>query len=110
MRRFLMKVTSWLQRDSYKSLVGRLRGLKLDYGRGFTSDLIQGPERSTLTIRSCFYRDIFDAEEVTQLTAACCCNQDKVWLEGAPREGVASGLESSMANGDQECCFYVEKM
>ena len=104
-----MKVTSWLQRDNYKSLVSRLRGLKLDYGRGFTSDLIQSPQYSSLTITSCFYKNLFDAEEVPQLTAACCCSQDKVWLEGAPKKGVAAGLISSMAYGDKECCFFVQK-
>ncbi|KAL4513196.1 hypothetical protein Ndes2437B_g09181 [Nannochloris sp. 'desiccata'] len=79
---FTMKMVAWLQRDSYTSLVNRLRALKIDYGKGFTTEIKQGPEHSSLRISSCFYRNIFELEEVPQLTSACCCSQDRVWLEG----------------------------
>jgi L-2-amino-thiazoline-4-carboxylic acid hydrolase len=105
-----MKMVAWLQRDSYKSLSNRLRALKLDYGKGFTTELLQGPDKSVLKISSCFYKTIFEVEDVPQLTAACCCSQDRVWLEGAPRKGVNAGLESSMAQGHPCCRFVVEKI
>lgn len=105
----MMKMVAWLQRDSYTSLVNRLRALKLDYGRGFKTDLVKGPKKSSLTVTSCFYQNIFEIEGVPQLTAACCCSQDRVWLEGAPRKGVNAGLESCIAQGDGCCKFIVEK-
>jgi hypothetical protein len=105
----MMKMVAWLQRDSYISLVNRLRALKLDYGKGFSTDLIQGPEQSSLTVSSCFYQALFELEEVPQLTSACCCSQDRVWLEGAPRKGVNAGLESSLAQGDGCCRYVVQK-
>lgn len=108
-RRFLMKMVAWLQQDSYISLVNRLRALKIDYGKGFTTELTQGPEQSLLKISSCFYQTIFQREEVPQLTSACCCSQDRVWLEGAPRTRVYAGLESSIAQGDTCCKFLVKR-
>lgn len=105
----MMKMVAWLQRDSYISLVNRLKALEIDYGKGFTTELTQGPEQSSLRISSCFYQTIFDLEEVPQLTSACCCSQDRIWLEGAPRRKVVSGLESSIAHGDDCCLFLVEK-
>ena len=105
-----MKLVAWLQRDPYAALSSRLRALPLDYGRGFESELVAGPTRSTLTVTSCFYQRLFEAEGAGQLTACCCCSQDRVWLEGAPRKGVASGLESCIAQGDPRCRYFVEKV
>jgi len=105
----MMKMVAWLQRDSYTSLVNRLRALEIDYGKGFKTEFTHGPEQSSLQISSCFYHTIFELEEVPQLTSACCCSQDRVWLEGAPRRKVISGLESSIAQGDACCLFLVKK-
>ena len=77
--------------------------------KGLQANLIQGPEESILTVSSCFYKNFFDIEDVPQLTAACCCSQDRVWLEGAPRKGVNAGLESCMAQGDASCKFFVSQ-
>ena len=104
-----MKMVAWIQRDSYTSLVNRLRALKLDYGKGFDTELKQHPTRSSLIIYSCFYHRLFESEDVPQLTLACCCSQDRVWLEGAPRKGVNAGLERCIAQGDPCCTFFVEK-
>jgi hypothetical protein len=106
---FMMKMVAWMQRDGYNALVNRLRALKVDYGKGFITELEQGPTRSSLLITSCFYHTVFELEDVPQLTAACCCSQDKVWLEGVKRKGVVAGLEDSIAQGDGCCRFYVEK-
>lgn len=44
MLRFMLKATKWLHRDGYAALAARLRGLQLDMGRGFATQLQQGPE------------------------------------------------------------------
>ena len=110
---FLMRMASWLQRDPYASLVSRLRGLKLDYGLGFASTLHivdQPHHQASLTIAKCFYREIFEEENVVQLARCCCCSVDRVWLEGAKLNHVFAGLVDSMASGDKKCCFVVKKI
>jgi len=108
-RRFLMKVTRWLIRDPYSSLTRRLQGLKVDYGPRFDTELAIGPKESTLVVESCFYKRLFDKEGHPQLTACCCCSQDKFWLDAVPHRGIRAGLASSMARGDDACRFYVAK-
>jgi hypothetical protein len=104
-----MKATSWLQRDSYATLVRRLQGLALDYGNSFVTELARGPNTSSLKVHSCLYQQVFEAEGLPQLTSCCCCTQDRVWLEGATLKGVHAGLQSSIADGDSVCCFVVHK-
>lgn len=104
-----MRMVGWIQRDHYSALLSRLRGLRLDYGRAFETDLSLGPNASSLTVTSCFYRNLFEAESQPQLTACCCCSQDRVWLERAPQRGVSAKLVSSMAEGGERCCFLVAK-
>lgn len=106
----LMKLTSWLQRDPYGTMVTRLRGLSLDYGKGFTTSLDIGPRRSELVIKSCFYKQLMDSEDTPQLAQCCCCSQDRMWLEEAPHHGVTAGLAQCQALGDSQCCFWVEKV
>eukprot|EP00887_Chlorella_sp_A99_P003566 scaffold7.g3566.t1 len=104
-----LRLTKWMQPDGFAALCARLRGLQADYGAGFGSQLHVGESDAWLTITSCFYRELFEAEGVPQLAAACCCSQDRVWLEGPHYSGVRAGLEESQAAGDPCCCFRVEK-
>lgn len=71
----LSAAASPLGRPSPAPQCNRLRGLQWDYGRGFTSDLALGEREATLTITSCFYHGIFEAEGQPQLTACTCCSQ-----------------------------------
>ena len=59
---FLMHGVKLLQRDGYATLSSRLRGLQLDYGRGFETRLERGEAAAALTISSCFYHRLFAGE------------------------------------------------
>jgi hypothetical protein len=109
--RFLMRVAGWVQRDSYATLAGRLRGLQHDYGPSFETTLAHGAAECSLTVTSCFYHRLFEVEGQPQLLACCCCSQDRVWLEGGglPRRGARAALVASRAQGDTRCCFSVRR-
>lgn len=107
----LMKLASWFQADHFDFLCGRLRGLQMDYGNGFQTQLEQGPLLSKLTVERCLYYEIFTSESAPQLTSCCCCSQDKGWLEAVPgHKGIIAGLLKSRTFGDSTCCFVVQKV
>lgn len=77
----------------------RLRGLQLDMGRGFETELELGSQGASLTVLRCFYHDLFAAEGTPQLTACSCCSQDQVGRgEGWSAEWEA-GVEGLMHGG-----------
>lgn len=128
-----MRMTSFLQRDRYASLVRRLKALRVDYGPAFDTSLQVGEVSSKLTIRSCPYHRIFEIEELPQLLSCCCCSQDAMWFHDEKKPvpvdhkfhdstafvpftphkrqaACAAGLVSSMADGQStECRFVVRK-
>lgn len=77
----LSAAASPLGRPSPAPQCNRLRGLQWDYGRGFTSDLALGEQEASLTITSCFYHGIFEAEGQPQLTACTCCSQVRLLMK-----------------------------
>ncbi|PSC72984.1 hypothetical protein C2E20_3605 [Micractinium conductrix] len=79
--RFLLRATKWMHRDGYAVLASRLRGLQMDLGSSFQTELQRGEVESSLTITRCIYHDIFSAEGKPQLAFTSCCSQDKVWFE-----------------------------
>lgn len=105
-----MKLTSFLHMDHYKTAVGRLRGLYLDYGDAFTRELVTEGDFCTLQIKSCLYHRIFSEEHVPHLTRCCCCSQDRIWLEKSELRNISSGLASSIADGQDVCCYYVRRL
>ena len=107
-----MRAVAVLQRDHYQTLVGRLRGLAADYGPAFDATLAEeaGGGGARLTLRACLYHRLFEAEGLGQLTGACCCSQDRGWLEGASYRGVDAGLRGCIAEGDPACVFTVTRV
>ena len=102
--RFVLLFTS----DAFGSSVRRLKALRLDMGRSFSSSVtvkercafqlflnspLSGPcltctccgyycclhRSAQLDIRSCLYNDILKEEEAGSLLECCCCSQDSVW-------------------------------
>lgn len=107
-----MKFNAWLglPPDGFSMLHRRLAGLQMDYGQAFKSNLTSNDHEVSLTITECLYRDIFQAENVAQLTATTCCSQDRIWIETGQYKGIVSGLVSSQAEGDLQCCFSVVRL
>ena len=104
-----MKVTAWMQRDKYAALVSRLTALERDYGAAFKNEFHSGNRSTSLIIHTCFYKQLYEAEEVPQLLSCSCCSIDRVWLEGAPGAGVTGKLTRSQAAGSNCCQFWIEK-
>eukprot|EP00889_Picochlorum_renovo_P004455 jgi/Picre1/31485/NNA_006837.t1 len=107
---FLLKMTSILHRDAYKTLQGRLRGLQSDYGAGFQTTLACDPNISTLKVHDCLYDRILTKENKRNLLSCCCCSQDKLWLLHTTSGSMCHAeLLSSKAEGDDECTFFVRQ-
>ena len=108
---FLLKATSILHRNMYKTLQRRLRGLQLDYGPGFTPRLKLDSHMSTLRIQSCIYHSIFKAEGKLELLSGTCCQADTFWLDTQKHNSTCvAGLASAKSLGDPECVFFVRKL
>ena len=65
--------------------------------------------QSSLTISRCLYVEVFAEEGAPQLAAACCCSQDRVWLEAAQYRGVQAGRTAAISAGDPHCCYVVRR-
>ena len=108
---FLLKATSILHRNMYKTLQKRLRGLQLDYGPGFRTHLKLDSCMSTLRIESCIYHSIFEAEDKLEMLSGTCCQADTFWLDTQKhRSTCVAGLASARSRGDPDCVFFVRKL
>ncbi|KAK9810640.1 hypothetical protein WJX73_006470 [Symbiochloris irregularis] len=103
--RFLLRSTLFLSRDPYALALRRLKALQLDYGKAFQSQLNLTSDRSAeLQIDRCFYADIFNAEDASELLSTCCCSQDKVWFDTLDSRGVTFQQSSWIGHDASKCC------
>lgn len=65
--------------------------------------------QSSLTISRCLYHDVFSEEGAPQLASACCCSQDRVWLEAVAYRGVQAARIAAISAGDPHCCYVVRR-
>lgn len=106
-----MRAVKFLQPDHYRLLRTRLLGLRMDYGPAFKPMLEEADgKQARLTFHSCLYSSVFKAERAPDLTRFACCLADRLWLEGGQYKGVNARLTSAISNGDDACCFLVERV
>lgn len=107
--RFLLKSTIFLSPDPMKTAMNRLRGLRVDYGQSFGTELTQREGAAELRVTRCFMHDVFDTEDLPQLTRTACCSQDQIWFEGLASRGVHFSCSCQLDSDDGCCTFRVER-
>lgn len=58
---------------------------------------------AALTVDTCMYAEVLQAEGVPQLLSSFCCQHNISWLDTYSKQGVESKLEACIAKGDA-CC------
>eukprot|EP00891_Asterochloris_glomerata_P003198 jgi/Astpho2/3198/Aster-x0567 len=89
--------------------MNRLRGLRVDYGQSFGTELTQREGAAELRVTRCFMHDVFDTEDLPQLTRTACCSQDQIWFEGLASRGVHFSCSCQLDSDDGCCTFRVER-
>mmetsp|Transcript_25805 Transcript_25805/g.72255 ORF Transcript_25805/g.72255 Transcript_25805/m.72255 type:complete len:281 (+) Transcript_25805:206-1048(+) len=110
MLRYMLKGTLYLSSDPFKSMARRLHSLKSDLGAAVTADITESEQSAMMEVSSCLYNDMFEAEELPQLTSCCCCSVDRMWFEGLERFGVGFSFPKRLSEGDGKCCFKLNRI
>ncbi|CAL5224799.1 g7543 [Coccomyxa viridis] len=107
---YLLRFAMLFQRDPYDSAVRRLKALRLDFGRGFQTEVTADGRTAELTVHRCLYKDIFQEEDAMQLLQCCCCSQDSVWFEGLERQHIGFARQEWLGSSGRCCRMQLRQL
>uniref|UniRef100_A0A061RXE9 L-2-amino-thiazoline-4-carboxylic acid hydrolase n=1 Tax=Tetraselmis sp. GSL018 TaxID=582737 RepID=A0A061RXE9_9CHLO len=107
--RSMLKATLYLSPDPFKATARRMHSLRSDLGDAVVAEIREEESEASMTVTSCLYHSVFEAEGLPHLAGCCCCSVDSMWFEGLERFGISFSAPRRLPHGSDACCLKISR-